>query len=140
MRRDTTCRAENFPIRLVSLPLLLSTSQTNEQNFIHHFISRIQEKITEHPPDRSAECGGSTCDESGLALRNEVRKWEAKLRDKQLLDVWAAYIIRLGELNYAKNLHIKIEKKYAKNILKCHIRESTGSEHGGGQPCLGRAP
>jgi hypothetical protein len=44
------------------------------------------------------------CDEGRTGLANTVRKREAKLRLKELFDVWSTDILRLLNLHNAKNL------------------------------------
>jgi len=58
------------------------------------------------PPhhDRKSERGRTTSNEGRSSLANTVGKWELEVGGHELLNVWAADIIGLGELNNAEDL------------------------------------
>ena len=82
-------------------------------------------------------------DEGRANLVHTVGKGELELGNQELLDVWAANIIVLLDLHDTENLiesKVRIPLPQTSLETSYDVREWTGSEHGGGQPCPDREP
>ena len=79
-------------------------------------------------------------DESTATLLYTVRERETETRGKQLLDVWAADILVLLDLDNPKDLKASIShlSVFPRANEMSDERESNGSGHDAGQPCPDR--
>ena len=77
-------------------------------------------------------------DERRLVLIDAVGEGELEVRDNELLDVRAADVLGLLDLDDAEDLHICVSTIAQKHSEPGHVRGSTGSGHGGAPPCPGR--
>jgi hypothetical protein len=85
-----------------------------------------------------SEGRGAVRNEGALRLEDTVSQRELELGDKELLDVWAADVLGLLNLDNAEDLQI-IQPPFTTDLNTLCLRELSGSGHGDERPCPGRA-